>query len=120
MIERTGANVNSPLLSTDLSSQQFSNGFKLPGTAQLLVLVGDELCVFSHENFTGGAQVEILGFLVEELAVNPGPDQASICINIDLGNTQGGGFRKLICIDTLGAFQVPATGVYPLYLFLGN
>ena len=81
------------------------------GAAEQNVAAGDELGVFSDEDLAGRAEVEIGGLVAEVLAVDAGPDEAAVGIDVDLSDAEFGGGEVFVHVDAHGAGDVAAGGV---------
>ena len=101
--------VRNPQPRSLLLPEELSYLVELSGTAQFLVLVGDEPGVFVHEDFAGFSQIEVLRIVAEAFAMNATPDQAAVGVDVDLGDAEFGGPGELVLVNTLCAFQLPAT-----------
>jgi len=93
----------------------------LTGGAEEFGAARDELGVFGHEDLAGGAQVEVLGLVEEELAVDAGPHQAAVGVDVDFADTEFSCGQVLMLINTLRAlFQLSASGIDPFDFVLRN
>ena len=88
------------------------------GSSEELATAGDELRVFRDEDLPGWAEVELLRVLLEELAMNAGPDETAICIDVDLGDASLGGRKIFVHVDAHGAGNLAASGVNPGHFVL--
>jgi len=50
--------------------------------------VRDEISVSLHEDLARRAEVEFRGLIPKKLAVDPGPDEPAIGVDVDLGNAE--------------------------------
>src|SRR5688500_4420315 len=83
-----------------LPFQACSDRVELPGGAELFVLVRDEFGVFLDEDLAGRAEIEF-GWLVPEiLAMDAGPDEAAISIDVHLGYAQLGGWEVFLLVHS--------------------
>jgi len=73
-----------------LLRERFAQVFELAGAAEEVVSRGDELRVFGDEELARGAEVELPGIVAEELAVDAGPDEAAVRIDVDFRNAELG------------------------------
>ena len=69
---------------------------ELAGGTEKDILLGDELGVLGHKDLAGVAQVELLGMVAEELAVDAAPDETAVGVDIDLGDTEFGGLEEVL------------------------
>src|SRR6478735_613373 len=84
---------------------------QLAGGAEQHVAASDELRVFLDEDLTRRAEIELLRVVAEVLAVDAGPDQAAVGIDVDLGDAELGGGKVLVGVDTDRAGDLAAGGV---------
>ena len=64
---------------------------KVTGAAEHVILVRNHLGVFVHKRHADVAEVELLGVVAEELAVDAGPDEPAVGIDIDFADAHLGG-----------------------------
>ena len=89
----------------------------MPGRAEFPVLMGDKLRVFLDEDFAGRAEIKFFGFVPEKFAVNAGPDQAPVSIDVHLGHSQFGRGQVFLFIHaTSGRIEFATGGVDALDL----
>jgi len=105
---------------TILFSKERSQGGKLSGGAELGVLVGDELGVFVHEDFARRSEVELAGVVAEIFAVDPGPDEASVGVDVDLGDTELGSREVFVFVHATGVLDRAASSIDPADFILWN
>ena len=84
---------------------------QLAGRSEQDIAAGNELRVFGDEDLSGWAEVELLRVGLEELAVNPGPHQAAIGVDIDLSNAFLGGREVFVYVDAHRAGDFTASSV---------
>src|ERR1041384_1316566 len=100
------------------SLQTGANRVDLIGGAELLVLVRNEIRVGLHEDFAGRTEIELGRFVAEKFAVDAGPDEAAVGIDVDLGDTQLGGRKVFVFIHAARArVELPTGGVNALNFF---
>jgi len=85
-----------PLAGRDLLCERFAQVFELAGAAEEVVSRGDELRILGHEELARGAEVELLGIIAEELAVDARPDEAAIRIDVDFCDAEFGGGQVFV------------------------
>ena len=92
-----------PVHSTIRCIQRFTKHvFQFTGTAKIFILVGNEVGIFLHEDFAGFTQVEDLGVVAEHLAVDTGPDQPAVGVDVDFGHAQRNSVFELVGVYALG------------------
>ena len=82
-----------------MRSERCAQIVQLAGGAQEHIAAGNELRVFGDEDLSGWAEIELLGVGLEELAMNAGPDQTAIGVDIDLGDAFLGSGEILVHVD---------------------
>ncbi len=103
-----------------LFAEAGAKAVELAGAAQEDVAASDELRVFNDEDLARGAEVELGGFVTEELAVNAGPDEAAVSVDVDLGDAELGGGEVFVDVNAHGAGDGAAGGVDAGDFVLGN
>ena len=86
---------------------------ELTGGAEEHVFIGDELGVFVHEDLPDRAQVEVFRVIAEVFAMDAGPDEAAVGIDIDFGDAELRGGEELGRVDAFRAEEFTAGGVDP-------
>ena len=83
----------------------------MTGTAEENVAAGDEFGVFGDEDLAGWAEIELGGLVAEELAVNAGPNEAAVGVDVDLGDAEFGGGQVFVDVNSHGAGDGAAGGI---------
>src|SRR5579885_767163 len=98
-------------------AQRLTQRRNLSGAAEQLVAAGDKLGVFLHENLPGRAEIELGRLVAEKFAMNAGPDEAAVGVDIDLGHAELGGGKVLVDVHAHRAgVELAAGGVDALDL----
>ena len=92
----------------------------MAGAAEENVAAGDEFRVFLDEDFAGWAEIEIAGLVAEVFAMDAGPDEAAVGVDVNLGDTTFGGGKVFVYIDAHGTGDLAAGGVDPGDFVLRN
>src|SRR4051812_25619843 len=91
LIRASSPRVNVTATAVRLAFRAGANLIELAGRAQLLVFARNKIRVGLHENFAWRPEIELLGMVAEKFAMNTGPYQAPIGVDVHLGHTQLGG-----------------------------
>ena len=73
-----------------------------PAEPSFVAGVRDELGVFLDEDLARGTEIELAGIVAEELAVDAGPDQAAVGVDVDLGHAELGGGQIFVLVHAAG------------------
>ena len=84
---------------------------QLAGRTEQHIAAGDELRVLVDEDLPRWAEVEFTGLVPEKLTVHPGPDQAPVGVDVDLGHPALGGGEVFIGVHAHRAGDLAAGGV---------
>ena len=69
-----------------LNTERFAHFLQRACAAELRVFVRDEFCVFVHEGFARWAEIEIARLVAEVFAMNAGPYEPAIRVDVHLGH----------------------------------
>src|SRR5580704_2842891 len=83
-----------------VSGKRFSHFRKRSGRPEFLILLGDELGVLIHKNFTRRPKIEFAGMVTEKFAVNACPYQPPVRVDIDLGDAKLCRRQVIVFVDT--------------------
>ena len=76
----------------------------------------DKFRVLVDEYFAGRPKIELIGMIAEEFPMDPGPDQASVGVDVDLGDTEFGCGKVFIFIHaSRRRIELPTGGVDSFY-----
>src|SRR5579871_3266608 len=84
-------------------------GIELTGAAELLVFVRNKLGVLFNEDFARRAEVELARMIAEILAMNTGPDQSAIGVDVHLGHSELGRRKVFLLVHAAGGWIERAT-----------
>ena len=103
-----------------LTVDDLADFVELAGGTEFDVLGSDEVGIFGHEDLADGAEVEGFRMIAEVFAVDAGPDQTAISVDVDLGHAEFRGLQELVVVNTLGTGKVSAGGIDAGNFFLRN
>src|SRR5690606_37681605 len=93
---------------------------ELTGAAEELVAARDELRVLLNEDLARRAEIELRGVIAEVLAVDAGPDEAAVGVDVDLGDTALGRRQVLVHVDAHRVLDRAAGLVDAIDFLLGH